>query len=277
MTATMAMEGRRDRTNKRKTAVAVTARKKNGKPSKAVVSYATPKTLIEVAYQSSRDPTVDVNKMTALIGIIAKREYDVAMLAAQNEMPRIVKDAWNPHTKSKYARLETMQLVVDPIARKHGFTISWGHVDSPLDDHYGVQAKVTHTSIINGEAISHTELVTVNIGMDTTGPKGGGTKSAAQGSGSSTAYGRRYALGMIFNLVIVGEDNDGAGAKQSTINQKQLDELTDLLNDDEIIINKFFTAYSINAIEHLPSLKFEEALARVKDAVKAKKAKEGKK
>ena len=93
--------------------------------------------------------------------------------------------------------------MVDPICRKHGLVLTFGMSDSPLDNHYRILCDVMHTS-------GHVKHYEADIGMDTAGPKGGGTKTGAQGSGSSIAMVADTA-GDDFHLTIAREDNDGQG------------------------------------------------------------------
>jgi ERF superfamily len=244
--------------------------------SKALVIQhpSAPQSLLQICANAARDPKTDVAKMQAILGMLedqqtkaARAEFDAAMLDAKEDLLPVIKDSWNPHTKSKYANLEKVSAAIDPVAKRHGFTISYGMADSPLDDHYRILADVTHNTIVNGKRVSFTKQFLADIGMDTVGAKGGGTKSGAQGSGSSISYGRRYLKAMIFDLAIVGEDNDGAGTKKTAaLSQKQLDALTEMLEGDEALTDKFLSAYSIGTVEALPPAKFDEALARLKVA-----------
>ena len=255
--------------------------------SRAVVVHraappAGPKTLLQVCADAARDPRVVVEKMQAILVMLkdqrmeaAKAAFDAAMLDAKIDLMPVIKDSWNPHTKSKYANLEKVSAAVDPVAMKHGLSLSYGMADSPLDEHYRILCDVTHNTVVAGERVSFTKQFQADIGMDTVGAKGGGTKSGAQGSGSSISYGRRYLKAMIFDLAIVGEDNDGSGSapkKAAAITQQQLDELTDVLEGHDDVTAKFLTAYGISAVENLMPAKFGEAVGRAKTAVANKKA-----
>ena len=253
--------------------------------SRAVVVHraappAVPKTLMQVCADAARDPKVDVAKMQALLAMLkdqrteaAKAAFDYAMLDAKADLLPIVKASNNPHTKSKYANLEAVSAAVDPVARKHNFTLSYGMADSPRDDHYRILCDVTHNTVVAGERVSFTKPFLADIGLASTGAKGGGVMSGAQGSGASISYGRRYLKAMIFDLAIVGEDNDGAGTKKAAaLSQNQLDELTDVLEGHDDVTAKFLTAYGIGAVENLPPAKFGEALGRARAAVANKLA-----
>lgn len=235
--------------------------------SRALVPAPRPRTMAEVCFAAARDKSIDVAKMDALMQFVTKREWMVAMLAVQKDLPRIVKTAWNPHTKSKYARLEDVLKEIEPVLTKHNMVLTFGMADSPKEDHYRIICDVMHAA--PEPAISgHTRQYFVDIGADVAGAKGGGTKSLAQGSGSSISYGRRYLLGLIFNLAMVGEDKDGAGGQQAVITGDQLAELEALLKHKHApSLGKFFQAFHVGAVEQLPAARFEEARKRVKDRI----------
>lgn len=245
--------------------------KPKAKASRAVVVQhpSAPRNLTQVLVDAARDPKVDVAKMNALRQFVTEQAWMRAMLAVQKELPPIVKTAWNPHTKSKYAKLEDVLKEIGPYVLKHNMVLTFGMDDSPKDDNYRITCDVMHIDP-NPDSVhitGHTRHYFADIGSDVVGAKGGGTKSGAQGSGSSIAYGRRYLLGLVFNLAIVGEDNDGAGAKKvAALTQPQLDALADLLDGDVALTDKFLAAFGITTVENLPPAKFKEALDRIKAA-----------
>lgn len=242
----------------------------------AVAVSAPPQTFLQAFMQAARDPRVNPEKMAALKQMMTEQQWIESMLAAQSEIGehKIVKTTYNEHTRSHYIKLEALSAVIDPIARKHGFFLVYGMSDSPLDDHYRITCDVAHKS-------GHVVHKEVDIGTDAAGPKGGGTKSLAQGSGSSISYGRRYLKAMVFDVAIAGEDHDGATPKQraksEVIDQKQLDELTDLLNSTGAPpVDRFCNTFQIKHVEKLPAARFEEAKARIKDYIQKGENKDAK-
>jgi len=222
-----------------------------------------PRTLLQVCAEAARDKNVDVAKMKELLAMArleqdraAEAEFNEAMRACSADMPPIAKDSWNQHTKSKWAKLEKISKAVDPIIHKHGFTLSYGMGTSPLNDHYRIICDVSHKG-------GHTRRYEADIGTDSKGPKGEGTKSLAQGSGSSISYGRRYLKCMIFDINIVGEDNDGQGASSEQITAKQAEALNDRI--DEVGMNKakFCAAFNIDGVAMLPANRLKEANDRL--------------
>lgn len=250
-----------------------------------VVASDKPKTLIERLREVSNGTDVAVaREILAMIRSEEDRQaarlFNEAMLACQSELPPIIRDSHNKHTNSKWAKLEKISRICDPIIRKHGFTLSYGMATSHLADHYRVICDVSH--------LGFTRRYEADVGMDSKGPKGEGNKSLAQGSGSSVTYARRYLKVMIFDIVIEGEDNDGNVSRQAArtnvidgevldaddsvpkINQAQHDQLVEAVEDCGVSRKKFCEVYRIKAVADLPAEMFAVAMKACAD-YKAKK------
>lgn len=229
-----------------------------------------PKTLLQVVTEAAGDKNVDVPKLKELLAMareeqdrLAVKAFNESMLAAQTAMPRIVKDAFNPHAKARYPKLENISQAVDPVARSHGFVLSYGMSDSPVDDHYRIICDVSHNA-------GHTRRYFADIGSATAGAKGGGVMSPAQGSGASIAYGRRYLKCMIFDLVILGEDIDAAGQSVGPLTDKEIKELRAAMDAKGITVEQFQTAF-LCLPENLPKRRLQEVHDRISQAVARKK------
>lgn len=169
--------------------------------------------LLTMIERSASDPSVDVGKMERMFAlykemIAAKelREFNAAMLRVQSAMPAVVRDSLNPSTNSKYAKLEKIQGVIAPLLEQNGFTISFGTDQSHLADHYGVTCLVSHGG--------HERLYRCDVPCDNLGMKGSPTKTKTHGFGSALSYGERYLLKLIFNVRLIGEDDDGNAANR---------------------------------------------------------------
>lgn len=251
---------------KPKAEVVVTAPKTKPGTAVAVAQPQQPKSLLEICAMAARDPNVDPAKMREFLAMardeetrLAEREYDDAMLAAQIEMPKVPRDAFNKHTKSWWARIEQVAAKCDPIIRKHGFTLSYGMSDSPLDEHYRVFADVTHRA----NKMSFTKRYSADYGMDVKGPKGEGTKSAAQGSTSVITTARRNLKLMIFDVLVLGMDQDGQPVGGDAIDAEQLKDLRGKLKAANITDDQFCGVYKIEKVENLPTSKLANALDRI--------------
>lgn len=234
--------------------------------------------LIDMLLEVSKVKDGDVAKTKEILAMIRAEEdrvsercYNEALLAAQTEIPPIKRDTFNKHTKSFWARLEKISRVVDPIARKHGFSLSYGMETSPLPDHYRVICDVSHRD-------GHRRRYDADVGMDSKGPKGEGNKSLAQGSGSSITYARRFLKVMIFDVVVEGMDNDGNGAeaRRATVidsepgeavvlvSDKQAETLVDLIESKGRTRAAFCKAWQIDKVGDLPAADYQTAIDKLK-------------
>jgi hypothetical protein len=209
-------------------------------------------TMMDLVLRASRDPDVDVEKMERLMQMAremrqeeAERAFNEAMKDAQAEMPRIIRDASNSSTNSKYARLETIAQRILPTVTKHGFAISYGTADSPLKDHYRITAVVSHVA-------GHSRDYFADVPADTVGMKGNQNKTATHGFGSTMSYGRRYLLLLIFNLTLVNEDDDGnASTGGEIVTGEEIAEIQDLMDQANADPEKFCKYMKVGALAEL--------------------------
>lgn len=247
------------------------------------------KSIIEIAKECAMNPKVDAGKMAAIIAMareeqnrIDERVFQLAKFEVQKLIPPITRDSLNSHTNSKWARLEKISAIADPIIRRHGFSLSYGEAECPLKDHYRVTCEVTHTPT------GYTKNYFIDVGMDSAGAKGGGTKSLAQGSGSSVTYARRFLKVMIFDINVVGEDFDGAryaiaaprdrgsdavenqsqdqgDSVPDNITPAQVAEMKKEIDACGVKLERFLEYFGIGSIEKLPIGKFAEAVQQCRD------------
>lgn len=235
---------------------------------------AEPKNMLAIIAAAAADPRVDVAKMKELLAIQREieqaqeaREFNSALLAAQEEMPKIVKDRANEHTHSRYATLEKVSKEVDHIARKHGFSMSFGTDDSPLKDHYRIVCDLSHTA-------GCVRRYKIDLKSDDVGAKGTSNKTPVQGVGSTMSYGRRYLKVMMFDLIIVGEDSDGnkrggpkeiEGERVVLITREQMTKVIEAVKFCGVGERKFCAHYNIAKIPDLPAERFDDAMKACKD------------
>lgn len=230
-----------------------------------------PKSMMQVLSEAAADPNVDATKMERLLAMqerVVAREAEIkfneAMHDAQSHMPRVVKDKKNPETRSDYASLENVAKTINPIIYKHGFAPSFGTEDSKLPGHYKVICYLSHTG-------GHTRKYEADVPTDTTGPKGNKNKSETHGFGSAMSYARRYLMVLIFNVVIVGEDNDGNHANVETLSDKQAEKLVDLLESAGGKRPAFLTWASnafkmeIKSFGQIPASRYQECETAIKN------------
>jgi len=116
-----------------------------------------------------------------------------ALAAAQSEMGKALKDANNPHFKTKYADLASVCDACMPSLSRHGIAV----LQPPFDDETGRYVK---TILVHGESGESAECRVPLIVA----------KNDMQGYGSAVTYARRY--GLMSMSGIAPEDDDGNAA-----------------------------------------------------------------
>lgn len=134
----------------------------------------------------------------------AAREFGIAKVAVAMELPAIPRtktrefiDKHGALQSTKYADLDDIEGVLDPICRKFGLTKEY----TTETDARGWAAQVLTVRHVSG----HKEVYkSPFMPLDTTG-----SKNNNQGAGSTAKYGRRYGVIGAFNIYHVDEDLDG--------------------------------------------------------------------
>lgn len=217
--------------------------------------------IISMIERAARDPNLDLDRMERLLAMRermmareAETAFQAAMTAAQAEMPRVYRDAENSHTKSSYARLETIAKAVTPIYTKHGFALSFGTDASPIEGHYRLTCEVTHEA-------GHKRIVHADLPSDTAGAQGKANKTAVQGFGSTMSYGRRYLTLLIFNVALTNEDNDGNDyGAPPRISDQQAEQIEALTQETSTNVGKFLAIFGAASIAEIPAGRFGEAM-----------------
>lgn len=251
------------------------AKAKVEKTANVPAPYQPPRSLLEAVMVASVDPRVDPVKMQALLDMAREEErreaesrFDEAMLAAQAAMPQVPRDAYNQHTKSWWARIESVSQRCDPVIRQHGFTLSYGMGPPRIDDFFHVYADVTwRGQSASGKTISFTKRYSLDIGRDDVGAKGGGTKTGAQGSISVLTYGRRNLKLVIFDVIVLGMDRDGNPAGQTKLTKEQLKTLREKLKEANTGDDLFCSVFKIDKVEHLAAEQYEAAISRLEQKI----------
>lgn len=209
-----------------------------------------PLSLLQLAIDKGADP----DKLGKLVDLAermerakAQRAFAVAMNELQTELPAVVKDAQNPHTKSPYARLETISDKVDPIILAHGFSMSYGSEPAAQAGTIRLYLDVTHRG-------GHSVRVHGEFPADKSG-----AMNPIQGVGSTYTYARRYLKCLAFDIQVRGMDNDGGGGQP--ISAEQLRIILDYLNDTKTDPKKFLRWAGVGAVEQMPAAKFDDAVA----------------
>jgi hypothetical protein len=218
--------------------------------------------LLDIIARASRDPSVDIDKLERLLMLQerviardAESAFNRAMQAAQEEMPLVFRDGKNTTTSSTYAKLETVDAAMAPVIAKHGFSMSFGTGDSPLDNHYRVTCAVSHVG-------GHTRHYHADVPADTHGMKGTQNKTATHGFGSAVSYGRRYLKLLIFDVATT--DDDGRAAGSQMVTEAQLAELQRVASEVHADLAKFCKFARVESLAEIKAVDFHKALAALK-------------
>lgn len=176
-----------------------------------------------------------------------------AYVAAFAEIEGAVKDAKNPHFKSKYADLPAVIAAIKPALIKHG--LAFTQPCQPSEDGVTVQTILHHVA---GETLDLGSLfVPAN-------------KKDAQGFGSALTYARRYALVSAFGVPTEDDDGNAASAGMrgqtsapAAISQEQFDELQLLMDRSGTTAETICKGYGIAAVALLPATKFPKLKERL--------------
>jgi hypothetical protein len=135
------------------------------------------------------------------------------LLAIQQEIGAIKKDATNPFYKSKYFDINSLLEQVKPILNKHGVVLLQGLTN--IDGKLSLQ-----TTLVDADKPEHY--------VDSKCPLP--EMADPQKTGSAITYFRRYALQSL--LALEAEDDDGNYASKPTIKEKAKTQVEKAESDD---------------------------------------------
>lgn len=187
---------------------------------------------------------------------VARREYFAAMSACQKQLPVVVKNQRNTHTKSNYADLAAIEEQAMPIIHEHGFGVTFQPCGYNELGELQIKWQISHAG-------GHVESDIAGIPVDGAGAKGNVNKTGTQAFGSTATYGRRYLLCMLFNIS-TGDDRDGnrddTGGVE-TVDQNELQEVRDLIDETNSNIAVFCEMFRIDALPDLTKRDLPRALS----------------
>lgn len=217
--------------------------------------------MIALTERLMRDVTVPLDRVREVLSIRrelkaqeAEEKFNDAMAAAQSKMRAIATDSNNPQTRSRYASYYKLDMAVRPIYTEAGFALSFDTADGAPPECVRVVCFVT--------ACGHTRLYHIDMPADGKGAKGGDVMTKTHAAGSAVTYGRRYLLGMIFNLAIGGDD-DGNAAGSDPITDEQAAIIRGLLTETKANVDAFLKTLNAPSVADIPAKKFPEAVSKL--------------
>lgn len=232
-----------------------------------------PATMLELIYQAANNPNVDIAKMESLLAMkreidadAAKKSYNQALKAAQEEMGVVGYNKTNSQTRSSYATLEKIDAAVRPIYTKHGFSISYDTGDAP-EGMIKVLCIVAHQD-------GHERTYKLDVPSDGKGAKGNDVMTKTHATGSGLSYGKRYLLTAVFNIQTGENDDDGnASAGIVCVNEEQAAQIRQLIEETGADVRRFCDFYKVDAVTSIPANRFEGVIRDLnqKKAAEARK------
>lgn len=193
--------------------------------------------MISMIERIAMDPNVPIDRLEKMLAMKermedraredaerqAKKAYFAAMSKCQAELPVVVKNRKNDHTRSLYADLAAIEEQAMPVIHRHGFAVSF------QPDGYNDKGELRVLWEISHEE-GHSRNGVGEIPVDNAGSQGKVNKTGTQAFGSTATYGRRYLLCMLFNIS-TGDDRDGNKIEDTsaTITSEQRNELQSLI------------------------------------------------
>lgn len=179
-----------------------------------------------------------------------------ALVAAQMEMGKALKQSNNPHFRSKYADLGNVMDACLPALNKHGIAVI-----QPTGE--GDHGRYVKTVLIHSESGDTLECEVPLILQ----------KNDMQGYGSAVTYARRY--GLMAMAGIAPEDDDGNAAAKAApqtalISPDQFIKLRDLAEQAGVAEEKICELAGCQDLQKFPADKFASAIKKLNATIEAK-------
>lgn len=228
-----------------------------------------PPNILQVITQLAKDPNFDADKLERLLAmqerVMADQRKQVffsALSRLQARLKPIVKGGINPHTRSKYARLEDVDLAIRPLLDEFGFAFSFNEESS--------DGNMTRFSCRLSHEDGHAEekYMTVPVDVAAKNREGRSTRSAIQDAGSTASYARRYLIKMHLNLVEVDEDTDGNPA--ATISDDQEKTIISMLEEGQADRAGFLTYMRVQNIGDILEADYPKAISALERKIRSR-------
>ena len=231
-------------------------------------------TVLALIERLALDPRADVEKldrMMAIYELLKAKEAELAYNAAKGQILKklvgikIVKnrsalyqlEKGKPqngiYQSFKYAPLEEIDKHLRPLLAEENMDLSYS--DEPQEGG-GIRIRGRLKHLPSG----HYEDSFMSAPLDTTGGK-----SEVQAAGSTNSFLRRYVACNIFNIVVVGDDDDGA---MGTLDEDQTKTILELIKKAKVG-QKFLKYMKARSVEEAGSLEAAVATIAVRDYRKA--------
>ena len=179
-----------------------------------------PQSIMAIIAKAAQDPSIDVDKMERLLGVMermetrdAEKQFNAAFVKLQSELPTIVASSEIPN-RGKYERFEDVMRQISPMLTANGFCVSFSQSTE------GNRIVATcHLRHIGGH--SHPNSFGVRVG--------GKADSETQADCKASTTAKRNALLQALNIVIrqdcLTDEEHDASIEGGTITEEQAKDL----------------------------------------------------
>lgn len=191
----------------------------------------------------------------------AEIEFNEAFTQLSAKLPRIVKkgsvaykdkQSGKSDEAFKFATYEDIDVKVRPLLIEHGFSLIYD-----TEERAGGGLIMTVTLL---HVKGHNRKSSIPLALDSSGGK-----NNIQAMGSSSSYGRRYAMCNILNIVTIGEDDDAGSA--FPIDTEQAAEIDALIRETGMNREKFLKVLKVEDVREIR----QKDAARALNTLKARK------
>jgi len=224
-----------------------------------------PAQMVQVLIEKGMKPE-DLEKMLVLQERYeanqARKAYHMAMANFKANAPEIKKDkkvrfkTSQGETAYNHASLYNVTNTINEALSKHGLSASWKTAQNGT---ISVTCKITHS-------MGHSEETTLTANSDTSG-----SKNSIQAMCSTITYLERYSLLALTGLATSDQDDDGQSSEIEYIDEKQLSQLRDFIDNDNVNLPKFLEYMGLEELEKMPKGSFQKALSALQQKRKEKK------
>lgn len=174
--------------------------------------------------------------------------FHAAFEAAQAELSTIpiLKDTAGDRG-SRFAKVEKIVKVLDPVLVRHGFSWSFSDADSPVTGHI----RIVMTLRGHGHVETHGYTCPA---WDGRGAKGGAVMTPLQASGAMRTYSERRLRMSVFGLHLVDDDHDGAATGDTDpITADQVADLDSMIEEVGADRGRFLEWLGVEHLAKLPA------------------------
>ena len=197
----------------------------------------------------------------------AKKAYVKAMAAFKANPPEILKTAHVSYVNSKNQEVQWDHAVLGEVAEAitnsmspYGLYHRW-EMEQP-------DSKTVKTTCIITHEMGHSERGSMQGPPDTSGGK-----DELKAVSSTNTFLQRLTLLAVTGLAAKGMDREEPPEEAKFITEKQVSEITDMMNDIGLKESSLTNLFGCKLIEQIPSGRYGEAMTALKDAKKRKEAK----